>query len=97
MKRLNIFYLLLTLTLVLGSCGSSNVVNNSLISKRKYNKGFHINSRGHFKQAKEDVAKVEDVKETESKTYSESSTKEQANNTSAGNNCSGNNRRIGSS
>lgn len=64
MKRLNIFYLLLTLTLVLGSCGSSNVVNNSFISKRKYNKGFHINTNGHFKKSKE-VAKVEEVKEAE--------------------------------
>lgn len=72
MKRLNVLYLFLALTLVLGSCGSSNnVVSNKLISKRKYNKGFHINKKGNYKDSKKNVAsedlKADDAKSTDEK------------------------------
>jgi uncharacterized membrane protein YqaE (UPF0057 family) len=66
MKKLNVLYLFLALTIILGSCGTSNsVVSNRLISKRKYNKGFHINNNGNFKKSSDDVAKEEvEVKES---------------------------------
>lgn len=72
MKRLNIIYLLLTMTIVLGSCGSSNnVVSNKLISKRKYSKGFHINKKGDYQKSNEDVAKNENAKKIDRKKFSE--------------------------
>ena len=72
MKRLNIIYLFLAMTIVLASCGSSNnVVSNKLISKRKYSKGFHINKNGNYKNLNEDVAKNENVDKTEPKKFSD--------------------------
>ncbi|MFT6504082.1 MAG: uncharacterized membrane protein YqaE (UPF0057 family) [Crocinitomicaceae bacterium] len=72
MKRLNIIYLFLAMTIVLASCGSSNnVVSNKLISKRKYNKGFHINKKGNYKNSNEDVAKNENTDKTERKKFSD--------------------------
>ena len=72
MKRLNIIYLFLAMTIVLASCGSSNnVVSNKLISKRKYSKGFHINKNGNYKNSNEDVAKNENVDKTEPKKFSD--------------------------
>lgn len=65
MKKLNILYLFLTLTMILGSCGSSNnVVSNRLISKRKYNNGFHFNNNGNYKKSNDDAAKVEEKMES---------------------------------
>jgi uncharacterized membrane protein YidH (DUF202 family) len=42
-QRLKSIQILLLLSLFLASCGTSNVVSNRLIQKRKYNKGWHIN------------------------------------------------------
>jgi len=53
MKYFRLFYLanLLLLVLLLQSCGASNdVVSNRLIQKRKFNKGWHINSSKRQKQ-----------------------------------------------
>lgn len=56
MKAKFIFSGLVGLALILGSCGTSNsVVNNGLIQKRKYNKGFFLKSNGQFKTAKADA------------------------------------------
>ncbi len=50
MKKTKMLSMILGAGLLLGSCvTSNNVVNNKLISKRKYTKGFHINNKGHFK------------------------------------------------
>lgn len=72
MKKLNVIYLFLAMTIVLGSCGSSNnVVSNKLISKRKYNKGFYINKKGNYQKSNEDVAKNENAEKTDRKKFSE--------------------------
>jgi len=50
MKKIAILNIFIAFVLVLGSCSTSNdVVSNRLISKRKFNKGFHINKKSHFK------------------------------------------------
>lgn len=57
MKKIAILNAIIAMILVLASCGSSNnVVNNHLISKRKYTKGFHLNSKSHYRDSNEDVA-----------------------------------------
>jgi hypothetical protein len=74
MKKLLSLHLLIALAVIFASCGSNNnVVNNRLISKRKYNKGFHINSKGNKKSSKvekeaegESIA-FEDVKSSSKK------------------------------
>jgi len=72
MKRLNIIYLFLAMTIVLGSCSSSNsVVSNRLITKRKYNKGFHVKKKGNYKSSNEDVAKNKDVEKVDRKKFSD--------------------------
>lgn len=66
MKKLFSLNLLIALAVVFASCGTNNnVVNNRLISKRKYNKGFHINRKGNMKSSKveeEESIAFEDVK-----------------------------------
>ncbi len=73
MKKLLSLNLLIALAVVFASCGTNNnVVNNRLISKRKYNKGFHFNKKGNMKSSKvekeegESIA-FEDVKSVEKK------------------------------
>ena len=73
MKKLLSLNLLIALAVVFASCGTNNnVVNNRLISKRKYNKGFHLNRKGNMKSSKvekeegQSVA-FEDVKSVEKK------------------------------
>ncbi|NRA11249.1 MAG: hypothetical protein HRT57_04760 [Crocinitomicaceae bacterium] len=63
-NRFNVLIMMvLLLTLVLGSCGSSNnVVSNRLIQKRKYNKGWHIN---HSKKSKGEAARAADRESTD--------------------------------
>lgn len=57
MNKLRTIAGLITLTLVLGACGSSNsVVSNGFIQKRKYNKGFFIKSNSHLKSSDEELA-----------------------------------------
>ncbi len=57
MKKLAILNLSIILSLVLGSCSTSNnVVNNRSISKRKYTKGFHINKKSNLKSSKDEIA-----------------------------------------
>lgn len=54
MRKLLGINLLLALAVVFASCGTNNnVVNNRLISKRKFNKGFHINTKGNLKSSNE--------------------------------------------
>ena len=51
-KKLSLFAMV---GLILGACSTSNnVMNNHLITKRKYTKGFHFNSKKHFKSSKTD-------------------------------------------
>lgn len=58
MNKLRTIAGLITLTLVIASCGSSNsVVSNGFIQKRKYNKGFFIKSKSHLKSDDETLAK----------------------------------------
>ncbi len=69
MKKLFNLNLLIALAVVFASCGTNNnVVNNRLISKRKYNKGFHINRKGNMKSSRvekeEESVAFEDVKST---------------------------------
>lgn len=65
MKMTKMLSLILGTGLILGSCmTSNNVVNNKLISKRKYTKGFFINGKGNFKsggqeQEKDQLAIIE--------------------------------------
>ncbi len=53
---------------ILGSCASTNTVSNSLITKRKHNKGFHINFKkgtrnlAVHKKSEEDIKKRTDLK-----------------------------------
>jgi len=52
MKKFTIVNLLIAFAFILGACGTSNnVVNNHLISKRKYTKGFHVNKKSNFKNS----------------------------------------------
>ena len=72
MKKLLSLNLLIALAVVFASCGTNNnVVNNRLISKRKYNKGFHINRKGNMKSSKaekeEESIAFEDVKSSNKK------------------------------
>ncbi|MCR9173073.1 MAG: hypothetical protein NXI10_11300 [bacterium] len=73
MKKLLGLNLLIVLSIIFASCGTNNnVVNNRLISKRKYNKGFHINRKGNMKSSKsekeEEGIAFEDVKSSSTKT-----------------------------
>lgn len=53
MRKMKVVALVVGVGLLLGSCMSSNnVVNNKLISKRKYTKGFFINGKGSVKGEK---------------------------------------------
>lgn len=62
MKKVRLLGVIAGLGIILASCGSSNdVVSNRLISKRKYTKGFHINSKGHYKSGKSDYNATEDL------------------------------------
>lgn len=68
MRKMKVVALVAGVGLLLGSCMSSNnVVNNKLISKRKYTKGFFINGKGSFKSDKsdetQDLAYSKDVNE----------------------------------
>ncbi|MFT5858826.1 MAG: uncharacterized membrane protein YqaE (UPF0057 family) [Flavobacteriaceae bacterium] len=57
MKKLASINLLIILVLILGACSTSNnVVNNNLISKRKYTKGFHINKKSNLSTDKDKIA-----------------------------------------
>lgn len=68
MKKWLYLNLVLVATVILGACSTSNsVVSNKLISKRKYNKGFHINKKAHLKDSKETLAS-EDLKEESKET-----------------------------
>lgn len=72
MKKIAIVNMLIAFVLVLGSCSTSNdVVSNRLISKRKFNKGFHINKKSNFKgtngSQEQEVLAFETEKEKESK------------------------------
>jgi uncharacterized membrane protein YqaE (UPF0057 family) len=72
MKKLLSLNLLIALAVVFASCGTNNnVVNNRLISKRKYNKGFHINRKGNMKSSKaekeEEGIAFQDVKSSSKK------------------------------
>ncbi|XOV67437.1 MAG: YqaE/Pmp3 family membrane protein [Fluviicola sp.] len=72
MKKLLSLNLLIALAVVFASCGTNNnVVNNRLISKRKYNKGFHINRKGNMKSSKaekeEEGIAFQDVKSSKKK------------------------------
>lgn len=72
MRKLLSLNLLVALAVIIASCGTNNnVVNNRLISKRKYNKGFHINRKGNMKSSKvdkeEESVAFEDVKSKPSK------------------------------
>lgn len=69
MKKLFSLNLLIALAVVFASCSTNNnVVSNRLISKRKYNKGFHINRKGNMKSAsvekEEESVAFNDVKTT---------------------------------
>lgn len=73
MKKLFNLNLLVALAVVFASCATNNnVVNNRLISKRKYNKGFHINRKGNMKSSntekEEESVAYEDVKSKNTKT-----------------------------
>lgn len=53
MKNVRLISAIAGLSIILASCGTSNnVVSNRLLSKRKYTKGFHLNSKGHYKSSK---------------------------------------------
>ena len=55
MKTIKKLSLLAMVGLILGACSTSNnVMNNHLITKRKYTKGFHFNTKKHFKSEKTD-------------------------------------------
>lgn len=57
MKKITIVSSLLTSVLILGSCSTSNdVVSNRLISKRKYNRGFHVDMKKHHRTTKDELA-----------------------------------------
>lgn len=50
MKIRLIFSISVLLSLILGSCASSNdVTGNGILQKRKYNKGFYLNRQSHEK------------------------------------------------
>lgn len=69
MNKLKSILAVLSATVILASCGTSNsVVNNGVIQKRKYNKGFFVKSKSHLKTDGEDVAKTEKVVDSESET-----------------------------
>lgn len=52
-------------SLILSSCGTSNqVVSNKLISKRKYTKGFFINTKDHKNGSNDEIAAKEEKAET---------------------------------
>ncbi|GAB5417860.1 MAG: hypothetical protein Crog4KO_23920 [Crocinitomicaceae bacterium] len=54
MKKLLGINLLIAFAIIFASCGTNNnVVSNRLISKRKFNKGFHFNSKGNTKSSNE--------------------------------------------
>ena len=58
MKRLASINVYIIIVLVLGACSASNnVVNNNLISKRKYEKGFHLNKKSKIAVEKDKIAK----------------------------------------
>lgn len=62
MKKVRIVSAIAGLAIILASCGSSNnVVSNRLISKRKYTKGFHFNSKGNYKSAKSEGQESEEL------------------------------------
>ena len=66
MKKVRIISAIAGLSIILASCGSSNnVVSNRLISKRKYTKGFHINSNGHYKSSKSQEEENSNLAQTE--------------------------------
>ncbi len=85
MKQLNKLTALLLTGIILASCSTSNnVVNNHLISKRKYNKGFFINKKGNFNNSSDsEVAevKVRVEKPEEVKPINEGSSQEVRNKT----------------
>ncbi|MCI5058537.1 MAG: hypothetical protein MRY83_20670 [Flavobacteriales bacterium] len=58
MKTINI-YVLGLVALILASCGTSKVVTDGLVMKRKYNKGFYSN----FGKTKSKVAKEAETKD----------------------------------
>ncbi len=54
MKKLLGINLLIAFAIIFASCGTNNnVVSNRLISKRKFNKGFHFNTKGNTKSSNE--------------------------------------------
>lgn len=69
MKKWLFLNVILAVTLILGACSTSNnVVSNKLISKRKYEKGFHINSKSNLKTQNDELAEeklVDDKGEVE--------------------------------
>lgn len=70
MKKLLNINLLIAFAIIFASCATNNnVVNNRLISKRKFNKGFHINTKGKMKSSQ--------VNEEESIAYDDSKNKGQ--------------------
>lgn len=64
MKKWLSLNLMIASVLILGACATSNdVVSNRLISKRKYEKGFHINKKSHLKSSNEELANENLTKE----------------------------------
>jgi uncharacterized membrane protein YqaE (UPF0057 family) len=61
MRKISTLAIIAVIGVILGSCGNTNnVVNNKLISKRKYTKGFHLNQKGHFKSG-QDIREEQDL------------------------------------
>lgn len=85
-KYLNLS-LFVALAIVFASCGTNNnVVSNSLLSKRKHNKGFYFNKKGNWKKSKDSkesesiafndekqLKKTAEPRETSAKSYSHAS------------------------
>lgn len=67
MTRIKSLFALALTGAIIASCSTSNnVVSNHLISKRKFNKGFHINKKGHFSSSKEETMANNNEKEERS-------------------------------
>lgn len=64
MKTFKLLSVFLGVAILLSSCYSSDVVSNNLISKRKYNKGFHINSKQKYKSSDEKAIDSEELAST---------------------------------
>lgn len=69
MRTTKILSFIFGVSILLTSCYSGNsVVSNNLISKRKYTKGFHVNSKQKLKSTDEKSIDSEDVAKADVKT-----------------------------